>query len=49
MTFENLNLAFLSLLLTLSTLVVYYYRGRSNKIFGPDNFNPKFIPQQEQS
>ena len=43
MTFENLNLAFLSLLLTLSTLVVYYYRGRSNKIFGPDNFNPKFI------
>ena len=43
MTFENLDLAFLSLLLILITLLGYYYKGRSNKIFGSDNFNPKFI------
>ena len=43
MTFENLDLAFLSLLLILITLLVYYYKGRSNKVFGSDNFNPKFI------
>ena len=43
MTFENLDLAFLSLLLILITLLGYYYKGRSNKVFGSDNFNPKFI------
>ena len=43
MTFENLNLALLSLSLTLLTLIIYYYKGRSNKIFGVDNFDPKFI------
>ena len=43
MTFENLDLAFLSLLLILITLLGDYYKGRSNKIFGSDNFNPKFI------
>ena len=43
MTFENLNLAFISLLITLSILFFAYYRGRYNKVFGADNFNPKFI------
>ena len=43
MTFENLDLAFLSLLLIIITLLGYYYKGRSNKVFGSDNFNPKFI------
>ena len=43
MTFENIDLAFLSLLLIFLTLLGYYYKGRSNKIFGQDNFNPKFI------
>ena len=43
MTFENLDLAFLSLLLILITLLGYYYKGRYNKVFGSDNFNPKFI------
>ena len=43
MTFENLDLAFLSLLLILITLLGYYYKGKSNKVFGSDNFNPKFI------
>ena len=43
MTFENLNLALFSLSLILLTLGIYYYRGRSNKIFGVDNFDPKFI------
>ena len=43
MTFENLDLAFLSLLLILIILLGYYYKGRSNKVFGSDNFNPKFI------
>jgi Ca-activated chloride channel family protein len=43
MTFENLNLALLSLLLTILTMGIYYYRGRSNKVFGADNFDPKFI------
>ena len=43
MTFENLDLAFLSLLLIIITLLGYYYKGRSNKVFGSDNFNTKFI------
>jgi len=43
MTFENIDLAFLSLVLIFLTLLGYYYKGRSNKIFGQDNFNPKFI------
>jgi len=43
MTFENIDLAFLSLLLIFLTLLGYYYKGRYNKIFGQDNFNPKFI------
>ncbi len=43
MTFENIDLAFLSLVLIFLTLLGYYYKGRSNKIFGKDNFNPKFI------
>ena len=43
MTFENIDLAFLSLALIFLTLLGYYYKGRSNKIFGKDNFNPKFI------
>ena len=43
MTFENQNLAFISLLITLSILFFAYYRGRYNKVFGADNFNPKFI------
>ena len=43
MTFENLDLAFLSLLLIIITLLGYYYKGKSNKVFGSDNFNPKFI------
>ena len=43
MTFENLNLAFFSLLITLSIFFVSYYRGKYNKVFGSDNFNPKFL------
>ena len=43
MTFENLNLAFISLLITLSILFFAHYRGRYNKVFGADNFNPKLL------
>ncbi len=43
MTFENLNLAFFSLFITLSTLCISYYKGRYNKVFGSENFNPKFL------
>ena len=42
MTFENLNLAFISLLITLSILFFAYYRGRYNKVFSSNSFNPKF-------
>ena len=41
MTFENINLAFISLLITLSILFFAHYRARYNKVFSSNSFNPK--------